>query len=155
MSLPTSIEMRPCTAEVDGTFIRNLTRENFYDLFERTIGWDEAKAREQPAPPRRYHIVMRAGERIGFFALLDEGTYRYLVTIQLVPAMRGCGLGTELMRHIEAEAQAHRCEGVRLRVFNENRARSLYDRLGYEPIRSDAWSQTLEKRFETDSKPSE
>lgn len=140
-------ELSPCDPARDGHFIRELTRENFFDLFERTIGWDESKIQEQPADPSSYRMVHRHGERVGFFALRNEPPYRYLVTIQLVPAVRGDGLGTALMHHIEREAAADGCAGVRLRVFDENRARGLYDRLGYHPIANDAWSHTLQKEF--------
>jgi ribosomal protein S18 acetylase RimI-like enzyme len=55
-----------------------------------------------------------------------------IMDIALAPAFRGRGIGTELLRALMAEADA---SGRKLSIHVEmnNPARSLYDRLGFEP----------------------
>ena len=145
MDAPRDIELRPCDPEVDGDYVRDLTRVNFYEVMARTVGWDEERHQRQPHPPESYQMVYEGGRRIGFLSTRLEKGALYLVTIQLEPAARGRGLGTALMDHVESAARERGRASDQLRVFKENRARQLYDRLGYKVIESDAHSDVMEK----------
>ena len=59
--------------------------------------------------------------------------FQWLFTQLLVvpEGLRGCGMGTELMRMAEAEATSRGCHGAWLDTF-EFQARGFYERLGYE-----------------------
>ena len=146
MDLPGEIELRPCDVEDDGPFIRDLTRANFFEVVSRTEGWNEERHQQQPSPPESYQVVYRQGERIGFLSVRDDAGSLYVVTIQLSPEARGGGVGTILMRYVEDCARTRACASVRLRVFKDNRAKALYDRLGYVVVESDKFSHVMEKQ---------
>jgi ribosomal protein S18 acetylase RimI-like enzyme len=55
-----------------------------------------------------------------------------IMDIALAPPFRGRGIGTELLRSLMAEADASQRK-LSIHVEQNNPARSLYDRLGFEP----------------------
>ena len=140
------IELVPCDAARDGAFIRDLTRENFFELMRAT--WREDRHQREPTNPERYTMVRRDGETIGFFAVRRDDDCLYLQTIQLVGAARGAGLGSQRMQHIHGLAAGAPC--VRLRVLRGNPgAKRLYERLGYEVVAEDDHAFVLELRLPT------
>jgi ribosomal protein S18 acetylase RimI-like enzyme len=129
------VELAPCDAARDGAFIRDLTRANFYEAMKHV--WREERHQREPTHPERYTMIRRAGETIGFFAVRRDDDCLYVQTIQLVPAARGAGLGTQVMHHIRTLAAG--VPAVRLRVLRSNTgARRLYERLGYRVVSDDA-----------------
>ncbi len=56
-----------------------------------------------------------------------------LVDISLLPAHRGSGVGTELLRALQQEATTAG-KPLRLSVARDNPARRLYARLGFTPV---------------------
>ena len=139
------VELIPCDPARHGPFIRDLSRQNFARLMEHTIGWDEARNQQEPQFPERYHMVLAQGALIGCFAVRVEGAALYLQTIQLVPECRRQGIGTALLRHVEALAQAQDFRAVRLRVFKENPALGWYERNGYHAVADELYSLIMEK----------
>jgi ribosomal protein S18 acetylase RimI-like enzyme len=61
----------------------------------------------------------------------------HVVDVALLPEHRGRGVGTSLLRALLAEAAANGTP-VTLRVDRDNRARSLYRRLGFATVSEDA-----------------
>ncbi len=139
-----SIELQEC-GDADGEFIRSLTRENFFEVMSRTVGWDEHRHLSEPVDPASYQLVYRGTERIGFLRERLEKDCLYLVTIQLLSHERGNGVGTYLLSLVEEHARGAEKACVRLRVFRENRASALYRRLGYTVVASDDHSLLMEK----------
>jgi GNAT superfamily N-acetyltransferase len=86
------------------------------------------------APPQYRHLAVllkdRAGAVIG--GLWGNTAYDWLTVYLLaVPeALRGRGVGTEIMRLAEAEARARGCAGAWLDTI-EFQARGFYEKLGY------------------------
>jgi len=147
LKLSPSVGLRPCDADMDGPFIRDLTKSNFHDVMKRTVGWNEARHQQEPKHPECYQMVCRERQRVGFLSLRDEPQFVYLPTIQLVPDARASGIGTLLMQHVEHVAVEREYDRVRLRVFKGNPAKSLYDRLGYVVVESDDFSYVMEKKL--------
>jgi GNAT superfamily N-acetyltransferase len=80
-----------------------------------------------------YDLVVRGGEVLGRL-YVDRGEQAWLVIdLALLPEQRGKGLGTLLLRRVQAEAAAAG-KPVRLHVERFNPARRLYDRLGFRQI---------------------
>ena len=67
------------------------------------------------------------------FSLESHGRDGILDEIYIAPAYRGQGIGTQVMRSVEAEARQLGLKKLYLEVErNNNRARSLYLKLGFE-----------------------
>ncbi|MES1021283.1 GNAT family N-acetyltransferase [Gloeocapsa sp. BRSZ] len=146
-SLDLQLTFTPCNPQVHGAFIRSLTRENFYLVISRTIGWDEELHQQEPHP-EMYTMVYSNCKLIGFFSIREASDYLYIHTIQLVASFRGQGYGTTLLQHIENIARTKNLQRIQLSVFKENPAQRLYQRLGYKPIAEDEYLIRMEKLLE-------
>lgn len=139
------IEFRACDGPTDRDFIREETALNIRPFYEDTYGWSEELHRKRPSNPEDFTMVGLDGETIGFFALHDKPDCSYLGSIQLVAKVRGSGIGTKVMEHIESMARATGHRTIRLRVFHANRAAALYRRLGYEVESRDEHTAVMRK----------
>ena len=83
-----------------------------------------------------FDLLLAHGAPVGRLYVHRQPHDLNVIDIALLPAHRGRGLGTFLLRSLLAEADR---EGrtVSLHVEFFNRARSLYDRLGFQQIGSD------------------
>jgi ribosomal protein S18 acetylase RimI-like enzyme len=130
--MPPFFDLRPAT-EADREFFFGTRRDGFRSLVEELGGWDDeaerAKAdREFDELP--VQIVLEAGERVGYLAVVDEPDHVWLDEVVIVPGAQGRGLGTALVRGVLGDAGA-RGLPVRLSVLANNQARRLYERLGF------------------------
>lgn len=83
------------------------------------------------------------GEDKGF-GYVDETTPE--LTIAVLPAYRGQGIGTALLAHL-IEAARPRYPAISLSVDSDNPALRLYRRLGFEVVGEDGSSVTMIKRW--------
>jgi ribosomal protein S18 acetylase RimI-like enzyme len=60
-----------------------------------------------------------------------KGDHLFLATVALLPEHQGRGIGTDLVNMVLAEGRRHNLP-VRLQVLKVNRARKLYERLGFK-----------------------
>jgi ribosomal protein S18 acetylase RimI-like enzyme len=82
-------------------------------------------------PQAHYLAIDVDGQAVGRVYLDECGEDDLLVDISLLPAWRGRGLGTALIRRLQ-QAAAMRGRGLRLHVQVHNpAARRLYERLGF------------------------
>jgi ribosomal protein S18 acetylase RimI-like enzyme len=97
-------------------------------------------------PQARFDIIELAGERIGRIVVDRPGTMVHIVDQAIVPALRGRGIGTAIMRALMDEADAAGLP-VRLEVASENDPSfRLYQRLGFAPIETHPFYMRLEWR---------
>lgn len=79
------------------------------------------------------------------FGFVDEATPE--LSMSIVPAHRGRGIGTELLRRLLSDAE-RAFEAVSLSVSESNPARRMYERAGFVHVgEPDGGSVTMVKRF--------
>lgn len=100
---------------------------------EQTYGWDEAWQeayfREHFDAARR-QIIRYNDVDVGVFSVEDRRDSLFLGLIAILPEYQDRGIGTTLIRRLQRRAKE---EGVpvTLRVLKVNRARVLYEHLGF------------------------
>ncbi len=81
-------------------------------------------------------------------------SFRIIHRLCVAPARQGTGLGSAVIRRIEAELREQGVGAIRLDVFTQNpAAQALYVRAGYRPVGFADWRKgrflLLEKRLQT------
>ena len=108
------------------------------------VEWDEAqkdwflrmqfdlwtRSYAQMFPEADCQVVLRDGQPIGRLMVDRTPDHILLVDIALLPEQRNAGIGTVLVKTVVSEA-ASAGKPVVLHVEKFNRARSLYERLGF------------------------
>jgi ribosomal protein S18 acetylase RimI-like enzyme len=83
-------------------------------------------------------IVERAGSPLGRLYLHADGDTLHIIDILLLSAVRGQGVGTALLAHVQQLARDGACNAVELSVLRENAgALRLYQRLGFTSVGGD------------------
>ncbi|WP_224240285.1 GNAT family N-acetyltransferase [Hyalangium gracile] len=96
--------------------------------------WTAQRHGYQARFPSGDHQLVLLGERpAGRLWVAREPVELRLVDITLLPAHRGSGVGTELLRMLQREASAA-SRPLRLSVARDSPARRLYTRLGFTPV---------------------
>lgn len=127
----------------DAEFLKALYR-SVRDAELAATGWDEAKKRaftdSQFALQDRWYrgrfpgallvVIEERGSRIGRLSLCSLPGELRVMDIALVPERRGAGLGSALLRWIQAKA-VEEARVITLHVDAASRARALYARLGF------------------------
>ncbi len=80
-----------------------------------------------------FWILEHRGQPIGRLYLDERDDEFRVIDIALVPESRGLGLGGQLLKDLQAFAEA-RNKCIRIHVEQNNPAMSLYRRLGFEPL---------------------
>jgi ribosomal protein S18 acetylase RimI-like enzyme len=78
-------------------------------------------------------LIMLRGEPVGRLYLEPRQTQLYIVDIALMPDRRGQGIGSAILRALQATAQASG-RGVGIMVEKFNPALRLYRRLGFTDV---------------------
>lgn len=84
-------------------------------------------------PDCRFEVITLAGAPVGRLYLEPRQTQLYIVDIVLMPERRGQGVGSAIMRALQATAQASG-RGVGIMVEKFNPALRLYRRLGFTDV---------------------
>lgn len=139
------VALRPIQSQ-DEVFLRQVyaaSREDELALVNWTAAQKDAFLRMQfdaqhrhyqaHYPAAQFSIVLKDGEPVGRL-YLDRGAEEFcLIDIALLPAHRSAGIGTMLLSDILAEA-GRAGKPVRIHVERNNRARELYQRLGFQLV---------------------
>ncbi|TCC44992.1 GNAT family N-acetyltransferase [Kribbella capetownensis] len=129
---------RPATSD-DDAFVYGLHRAAMGAVVEATWGpWDEAVQRgfhERSFSPERLRIVLVGDVEAGVVdAGFETPTVFYIGRIEILPRFQGVGLGSRILRDLLAAARRRGAAAAELHVLKANRARSLYERLGFVVI---------------------
>jgi ribosomal protein S18 acetylase RimI-like enzyme len=95
--------------------------------------WDEALQREffeRKWDPARFQIVVWQDMDVGAIAVQRRPDHIFVAEVLIDPAYQNQGLGSEIVGQVVADAFGQGL-AVRLQVLRENRARCLYERLGF------------------------
>ena len=128
-----TLKRRPALP-TDKEMVYRINCAAYRDLVIAQFGaWDESWQRDHFAKkwnPDRYSIICSGDDAIGVLAIEDNPDHIFLSEIQIDPSHQNRGFGSRAMKELIAEAQ-HRSVPIRLRVLRLNRARRLYERLGF------------------------
>jgi ribosomal protein S18 acetylase RimI-like enzyme len=132
----TEVRLRPATVD-DVDWLYTLHRAALGRYVAETWGWDEdaqAQFFRRQFDPTRRQVIVCDGCDAGFLDVERRDDCVALVNIELAPDWQGRGVGSQIIRGLLEEA----CwwgVPVRLQVLRVNdRARSLYERLGFVVI---------------------
>ena len=105
---------------------------------------------QQQFPQAEYQVILRGDVAAGRLIVdrSDEGVL--LIDIALLPEHRNAGIGSSLIRDLQAEA-AQAEKPVRLHVENFNPAFQLYERLGFKKVGESGFYWLMEWRAKDDS----
>jgi ribosomal protein S18 acetylase RimI-like enzyme len=109
-------------------------------------GWWAARLRDQfhrEIDLASCHVIVVDGVDAGYVSVEDRGEYWYIDAIAIAPKYQRKGVGTAALRSVLDDAGMI---PVRLNVLHVNRARSLYERLGFRTIQRDDRRQIMEWR---------
>lgn len=122
----------------DTDFLWLLRQQALRPSVEKEWGvWNEAQQRQFFARgfnPRETSIIVIAGRDVGRLDVAHSRWEVFLGLIELLPEVQGCGLGSEIIQDLQAEAGQKQLP-IRLQVIKANdRAHRLYLRLGFKDI---------------------
>jgi GNAT superfamily N-acetyltransferase len=103
------------------------------DIFMRMQWMAQRHGYQTRFPHGEHQLVLVDGRPAGRLWVAREPTALWLVDVSLMPAQRGAGVGTELLRALQQEAAAAG-KPLRLSVARDNPAQRLYARLGFTPV---------------------
>jgi ribosomal protein S18 acetylase RimI-like enzyme len=139
------VTLRPATDDDRAFFLEVYAGTRAEEL--ALTPWDDAQKRafvemqfqaqsdhyRKARPESTYDVILDDGRPVGRLIVDREVPEIHIVDIALLPAARGRGIGGELLGRLLAEADAAGRE-VSIYVEVQNRARSLYERLGFEEV---------------------
>lgn len=109
-------------------------------------GWPAFRLRDQfhrEIDVTNCHVIVVDGIAAGYVSIEDKGAFWYIDAIAIAPKYQKKGVGTAALRSVMIEAGRM---PVRLNVLRINRAKALYERLGFRTILEDARRQIMEWR---------
>jgi ribosomal protein S18 acetylase RimI-like enzyme len=114
------------------------------EAFLRMQSQAQGSAYEWQFPAAQHRIILQDLRPIGRILVDRREQEIRLVDIALLPAWRGNGIGTSLIRQLQAEA-AVSGKPLRLSVHSDNHsARRLYERLGFVATEENPVSVAME-----------
>ena len=100
--------------------------------------WNESDQRERffrSTDPANHELICKRNLPIGYISVDRATDAIHLRRISIIPEFQNRGIGSSLIKELMAEAAA-RGQPLKLRVFPENPARRLYQRLGFSVVKS-------------------
>ena len=138
-------ELRPATGD-DFNFCWSLYRDLMKSLTVQLLEWNELAQRrvvEQSLMDTGTSIIVVSGSDIGWLQVGETRDEIYLGQLYVMPSMQNRGVGTALVRQLCDSAGKER-KLVTLEVMKNNRARSLYDRLGFRVVGSSKYKLKMQ-----------
>lgn len=135
----------------DIDFIYPLHKQSNFPHIENTWGWDENyqwNELEFGISEGGYSIIEHQDQQVGFIETNELPNEVHLCELHLLECVRGKGLGRRIIKDLIRET-AKSCKTVKTGCFKENdRARKLYEHLGFEVIDESFTHFIMEYRVE-------
>lgn len=129
-------------------FARDLTRDNMAQFYEaHGRAWDPSIF-EASWPSTENFWVLEDGVRVGILRLSREAQTLCVRDVQVLPDHQGRGAGTFAMTFVGNLAAERGVVQIRLSVFYDNRAQSLYRRLGFLEVGREGGLLIFEKSID-------
>ena len=124
------LSLQPAT-DSDRRFCESLTRENMGAyLAARSSIWDSNRYSKSWAEFENL-LIVESGAAVGLLRLLPVDDALEVRDIQVLPDCQGRGIGSWTIQQAKCLAVARGFFKLRLRVYEGNRAKSLYTRYGF------------------------
>ncbi|MHB9023192.1 MAG: GNAT family N-acetyltransferase [Armatimonadota bacterium] len=142
------LSLRPAQ-EVDRDFCRRVHHSAYHDVVLRQFGkWDESQQDEFFAETwgeLKFDIIEVDRAPAGCFCCEAQQHVIHLLEIAILPEFQGRGIGGELIRRKQHEAEKLGFP-ICLHVLKESDAKRLYQRLGFQKVDEDATHLIMEWR---------
>ncbi|WP_426234302.1 GNAT family N-acetyltransferase [Pseudomonas sp. TWP3-2] len=114
----------------DLSFVRELTCRNMLRYYiQHDLLWQD-EAFDVAWLGRDNWLIGHGAEQVGYFSLSRDARALYIRELQVAPAWQGRGAGSWAIDQVIAVAREEKRAALRLTVFHNNPARSLYERKG-------------------------
>ena len=126
-------KLRPAT-QSDYEFLYQLHRLTMKEYIEETWGWEESWQRDYFQAkwnPAKRQIIQVNSQDAGVLVIEKREQELYLGLIEVLPEFQGCGVGTAVIHDFIAAAQAQDCLATLHVLKSNDKARRLYERLGF------------------------
>jgi GNAT superfamily N-acetyltransferase len=130
------VELIPA-AETDWERAWAIQKEVFKEVVWRTSGgWTEAEVQKCRAAwkPEQTRLILVEGQLAGWLRLEKYPDHRYLDLIVMDRKFQGKGIGSKVIQQLIQEAEGL---PIWLSVYRTNKARMLYQRLGFAELERD------------------
>ena len=135
-------------SEADKEEVRRVNDRCYYEVVVAQFGsWDDDLQREffeKKWHPSRYQKIICDSQFAGIVAVATHHDHIFLSEIQVDPDFQGQGLGTAVVTDLIKEAMQKGIP-IRLQVLLKNRAKSMYDRLGFNVTGETATHYLMER----------
>lgn len=128
-------ELRAATFD-DLDFLYDLRRAAMKTYVEQTWGWDEGWQQayfRQNFTPATIQIIRSDGRDVGALSVEQRAGEVYVRSIEILPECQCRGIGTSILKEV-LERAGQSGKVVALQVLKVNRARRLYERLGFAVV---------------------
>lgn len=129
-----TITLRPITPS-DLDFAWNLYRQSMKPLTEALMEWVDERQKqvvEGDVLGGEASIIVRNGHDLGWLHVRETIDALELCQLYVAPEVQNRGIGTVIVERLIGEAR-RKGKDLNLEVVKNNRARRLYERLGFVP----------------------
>ncbi|WDH20512.1 GNAT family N-acetyltransferase [Pseudomonas chlororaphis] len=144
-------QLRPAITPEDLLFARDLTRSTMLGYYIRhDLLWlDEAF--DVAWAGRENLLICQGAEVLGFVSLSRDSRALYIRELHVLEAFRGQGAGAWTIEQVRAMARGERRALLRLTVFKDNPAQTLYGRMGLKVVGEDECFLRMERSSAADA----
>lgn len=131
----------------DKDYVERLTRTNMAPYYKKAgIVWDHALFDKNWKELESYEIAIN-GFTVGALRLSHDDVAYYIRDLQIEPSWQHQGLGAQAIDFAIGVARYGGFQRLRLRVFCENPAVALYERMGFQVCKTAEGTHYMEREL--------